>query len=222
MLELVKGGLFYANASRSVVPPESYLFVSITIAAVFAFLCRNLHLGRATVRWQILGCGVAFLILSLFRFAIGSDIPIVRGGSWSYGIRDWQIAVRCIHLVDLVLAIYLVVQASRRDVSEFVISGMSKAVRERARNPVARESSSQGMERPLAEPKRRATYENIVMGYLAATLAIIYFVWIYPVLRGISLAKAKGISPQWMWFGLHPLGAWIVFLVLRSAAGRPA
>ncbi|MBF0196913.1 MAG: hypothetical protein HQL32_04355 [Planctomycetes bacterium] len=39
--------------------------------------------------------------------------------------------------------------------------------------------------------------------------------WVVPVALGISATKKKGISPHWMWLGLHPISAWIAFFVIR-------
>lgn len=44
---------------------------------------------------------------------------------------------------------------------------------------------------------------------------ILLALWILPVFLGVKAARAKGVSPHWMWFGIHPLGGWIAFLVLR-------
>ena len=52
----------------------------------------------------------------------------------------------------------------------------------------------------------------VVIGVLALT--------IIPVVLGIKAAKRKGVSPHWMWFGLHPLGGWIAYLVIRSRPDR--
>ena len=40
--------------------------------------------------------------------------------------------------------------------------------------------------------------------------------WPALVIFGVKAAKEKGRSPHWMWFGLHPLGALIVFIVMLS------
>jgi len=39
-----------------------------------------------------------------------------------------------------------------------------------------------------------------------------------PVVLGIEAAKRRGISPHWMWFGLHPVTGWIAYLIIL---GRP-
>ena len=39
--------------------------------------------------------------------------------------------------------------------------------------------------------------------------------WALPVWLGIRWAKAKGYSPLWMLFGLHPIGAWIAAAVIQ-------
>ncbi len=51
----------------------------------------------------------------------------------------------------------------------------------------------------------------MIIGGCALLLAF----WIVPVVLGIRTAGTKGISPHWMWFGFHPFGAWIAFLVIR-------
>jgi hypothetical protein len=38
--------------------------------------------------------------------------------------------------------------------------------------------------------------------------------WILPIVLGIRQARAKGRSPAWMWFGVNPIGAWIVYGVM--------
>lgn len=43
--------------------------------------------------------------------------------------------------------------------------------------------------------------------------------WIIPIRAGVKLAQAKGLSPHWMWFGVHPLGGWIAYTVLRKVDG---
>ena len=54
---------------------------------------------------------------------------------------------------------------------------------------------------------------EIAIGIGVAFLFLAF--WIVPVVLGIRAAVAKGVSPHWMWFGLHPFGAWIAFLVIR-------
>lgn len=44
--------------------------------------------------------------------------------------------------------------------------------------------------------------------------------WLTPIWLGVRAAKAKGKSPHWMWFGLHPISGWIAFIWLRYVA-RP-
>jgi hypothetical protein len=50
----------------------------------------------------------------------------------------------------------------------------------------------------------------IVLVVILAVLSL----WITPVVLGVRFAKKKGYSPHWMWFGLHPVGAWVVFIVM--------
>ena len=38
--------------------------------------------------------------------------------------------------------------------------------------------------------------------------------WISLVVFGIKAAIKKNRSPHWMWFGVHPIGALIVFIVM--------
>ena len=47
-------------------------------------------------------------------------------------------------------------------------------------------------------------------------VSLMYPLWFYPVLHGIEAAKRAGISPKWMWFGLHPLFGWITYLVIHG------
>ena len=47
--------------------------------------------------------------------------------------------------------------------------------------------------------------------------ATVLLLWILPVFLGIAACKRKGISPHWMWFGIHPFSGWIAFFVIRFA-----
>jgi hypothetical protein len=38
--------------------------------------------------------------------------------------------------------------------------------------------------------------------------------WASLIVFGIKAAKKKNRSPHWMWFGIHPMGALIVFIVM--------
>jgi hypothetical protein len=53
----------------------------------------------------------------------------------------------------------------------------------------------------------------LTLGCLVAILCL----WILPVVLGVKAAKRNNRSPHWMWFGIHPLGGWIAFLVLQFA-----
>ena len=44
--------------------------------------------------------------------------------------------------------------------------------------------------------------------------------WLLPVILGVRAAKTKGYSPHWMWFGLHPVGAWVAFIVIACLSQR--
>lgn len=47
-------------------------------------------------------------------------------------------------------------------------------------------------------------------------------IWITPIVVGVKSAKSKGLSPHWMWFGVHPLGGWIAYIVVACRRGRDA
>ena len=70
---------------------------------------------------------------------------------------------------------------------------------------------------PSPQTRERRTLPDdqvpfVVIGVLALT--------IIPVVLGIKAAKRKGVSPHWMWFGVHPVGGWIAYLVIRSRPDR--
>ena len=70
---------------------------------------------------------------------------------------------------------------------------------------------------PSPQARERQTLPDdqvpfVVIGVLALTIV--------PVVLGIKAAKRKGVSPHWMWFGVHPLGGWIAYLVIRSRPDR--
>ena len=60
---------------------------------------------------------------------------------------------------------------------------------------------------------------GIIFGIILE-LVILYFIWVWPILRGVRLAKEKGISPHWMWFGIHPILGWIACIVLLCITPR--
>lgn len=39
--------------------------------------------------------------------------------------------------------------------------------------------------------------------------------WIACVVLGVKWAKQNRISPHWMWFGIHPAGAWVAYPIIR-------
>ncbi len=50
---------------------------------------------------------------------------------------------------------------------------------------------------------------------LAILLAVVVFpFWPWSIFLGIRIAKLKGISPHWMWFGIHPVLGWIAFIAI--------
>jgi hypothetical protein len=65
---------------------------------------------------------------------------------------------------------------------------------------------------------------NEVAAQLITTLftkLLVVVMWITPIVLGIKTAKAKGYSPHWMWFGLHPAGGWIALIMLWHLDQRP-
>jgi len=38
--------------------------------------------------------------------------------------------------------------------------------------------------------------------------------WASLIIFGVKAAKKKNRSPHWMWFGVHPMGALVVFIVM--------
>jgi hypothetical protein len=52
----------------------------------------------------------------------------------------------------------------------------------------------------------------LIIGLVALGVVL----WILPVALGIRVAQRKGYSPHWMWFGVHPIGGWVAFIVMAS------
>ena len=40
--------------------------------------------------------------------------------------------------------------------------------------------------------------------------------WVALIVFGVQEARRKNRSPHWFWFGLHPLGALITFIVMKT------
>jgi hypothetical protein len=54
----------------------------------------------------------------------------------------------------------------------------------------------------------------------AASVALaILAAWIAILVAGVRLARRKGRSPHWMWFGVHPLSGLVALLVLLRVRG---
>lgn len=54
-----------------------------------------------------------------------------------------------------------------------------------------------------------------VIAILAILFVLILLgVWAALIVFGVKAAKKKNRSPQWMWFGVHPVGALVVFIVM--------
>jgi membrane-associated protease RseP (regulator of RpoE activity) len=57
---------------------------------------------------------------------------------------------------------------------------------------------------------------------MAAILVVMFIVliflaiWASLIVFGIKTAKKKNRSPHWMWFGIHPVGALVVFIVMMA------
>ncbi len=55
---------------------------------------------------------------------------------------------------------------------------------------------------------------------MAAAFVVLFIVliflaiWASLIVFGVTAAKKKHRSPHWMWFGVHPIGALIVFIVM--------
>jgi hypothetical protein len=89
---------------------------------------------------------------------------------------------------------------------------LTNAVLAGTKDPTAQTDPS-----PSPQARERRTLPDdqapfIVIGVLALTIT--------PVILGIKAAKRKGVSPHWMWFGLHPVGGWIAYLIIRSRPDR--
>ena len=52
-------------------------------------------------------------------------------------------------------------------------------------------------------------------------IAVIAF-WGTPIFFGIRTAKKKNLSPNWMWFGIHPFFGWIAFAILAGSKPKNA
>jgi hypothetical protein len=53
-----------------------------------------------------------------------------------------------------------------------------------------------------------------------AVIAGIGLLWVLPIVLGVRLARRKGYSPAWMWFGIHPIGGWIAYIVFLALPAR--
>ena len=45
-------------------------------------------------------------------------------------------------------------------------------------------------------------------------VVIFFGAWASLIVFGVKTAKKKNRSPHWMWFGVHPVGALVVFIVM--------
>ena len=57
----------------------------------------------------------------------------------------------------------------------------------------------------------------LVAGFaVLLVMLVLLAAWISLIVFGIKAAKKKNRSPHWMWFGIHPFGALIVFIVMHA------
>ena len=186
------------------------------IGVGFLFLCVGLHLGKRFVRWTIVVCGAAYLGLILLRIAINDASSLFAFGN------DWQKAIAWLWLAQVLFAIWLLVKSCDRGLSNYFSSQSSKQIRKEVADyltpkppPLPNQNipqTSHATSRPCVESW--STHETIVMMPPFLLLAFFYYTWIYPILGGIRIAKAKRISPNWMWFGVYPLFGWIAYFVV--------
>ena len=55
-----------------------------------------------------------------------------------------------------------------------------------------------------------------VLGSLIGLFLVAVLFWVVPITVGIKQARKKNRSPHWMWFGIHPVGGYIMMIVLLS------
>ena len=60
--------------------------------------------------------------------------------------------------------------------------------------------------------------EALVM--IVVWIVMIGLFWVLPITLGIKIAKKKGYSPHWMWFGIHPVPGWITVIVLACLQSK--
>lgn len=63
---------------------------------------------------------------------------------------------------------------------------------------------------------------RVLMDSPAFWNTVILAAWILPVVLGLRLARRKGVSPHWMWFGLYPLAGWIPYLMIAARPPCPS
>ena len=49
---------------------------------------------------------------------------------------------------------------------------------------------------------------------MAAIIIFLLVAWILSIIIGIKIAKKKNRSPHWMWFGINPMGGFVVCIIL--------
>lgn len=59
---------------------------------------------------------------------------------------------------------------------------------------------------------------DAILGLVVMVVLIV--VWVVPIKLGVKSARQKSISPAWMWFGVHPVGGWIAYAIIRWGIRR--
>ena len=56
---------------------------------------------------------------------------------------------------------------------------------------------------------------EVAAAFVVLFIVLIFLgIWASLIVFGVKTAKKKHRSPHWMWFGVHPIGALIVFIVM--------
>lgn len=56
---------------------------------------------------------------------------------------------------------------------------------------------------------------GVLIGAVLGVVIAVGLLWVWPITAGVKTALKKNRSPHWMWFGIHPLGGWITYAVLK-------
>jgi hypothetical protein len=80
--------------------------------------------------------------------------------------------------------------------------------------PAKTQGSTDLSHEPAARSARSKSDTARFIVLTVVTLGV-YAMWIHPVVEGLKWARLRGVSPYWMWFGIHPLGGWIAYSIIR-------